>query len=57
MDVDIDHGADYGNTLTWSDQDKPQVELRRVHVQLDLDTQRFYRMFVHLMTVPTPLVP
>jgi len=54
MDVDLDHGADYGNTLTWSDQDKPQVEVKPVEIQMDLDTEKFYKMFVELLTAPTP---
>ncbi len=54
MDVDLDRGAGYGDTLTWSDQDKPQREVRLVEVQLDLDTEKFYKMFVDLLTAPTP---
>lgn len=54
MDVNLDHGANYGNTLTWTEQDKPKIALRPVEVQLDLDTQKFYKMFVDLLTAPTP---
>ncbi len=54
MDVDISHGAAYGNTLTWTDNDKPQIELQRVHIQVDLNAPEFYKMFIHLMTAPTP---
>ena len=54
MDVDLDRGAGYGNTLTWSDRDKPEVEVRPVEVQFDLDAQKFYKMFVELLTAPTP---
>jgi inosine-uridine nucleoside N-ribohydrolase len=54
MDVDLDRGADYGNTLTWSDQDKPKVEVKPVEIQVDLDTEKFYRMFVELLSAPTP---
>jgi hypothetical protein len=52
--VDLDRGAGYGDTLTWSDQDKPQREVQQVEVQLDLDTEKFYKMFVDLLTAPTP---
>src|SRR5208283_2119181 len=38
MDVSLDRGASYGDTLTWSDKDKPQRELQPVEVQVDLDT-------------------
>ena len=54
LDVDLSRGASYGNTLSWTDQDKPRTVGQPVEVQVDLDTQRFYRMFVDLMTAPTP---
>jgi inosine-uridine nucleoside N-ribohydrolase len=57
MDVDISHGAGYGNTLTWTGPYKPQVRVSPVQIQMDLDTQKFYRMFVHLMSAPTPPAP
>jgi len=50
MDVDIDHGADYGDTLTWTDRDKPSVQLQPVEIQVDLDKEKLYKMFVALMT-------
>jgi inosine-uridine nucleoside N-ribohydrolase len=52
MDVDLDRGANYGNVLTWSDQDKPKIEVRPVEIQVDLDTQKFYKAFVNLLTAP-----
>jgi purine nucleosidase len=54
MDVNLDRGAGYGDTLTWTDQDKPARTLQPVEVQLDLDTEKFYRMFVELLTAETP---
>jgi inosine-uridine nucleoside N-ribohydrolase len=54
MDVDLDRGAEYGNTLTWADSEKPKVEVQPVEIQVDLDTEKFYNMFVDLMSVPTP---
>ena len=54
MDVDLDRGADYGNTLTWSDQDKPKVDVKPVEIQVDLDTEKFYKMFMELLSAPTP---
>jgi len=54
MDVDLDRGAGYGNTLTWADSDKPKVEVRPVHIQVDLDTEKFYNMFADLLSAPTP---
>jgi inosine-uridine nucleoside N-ribohydrolase len=53
MSVDIDHGAGYGNTLTWTEKDKPRASVRPVEVQLELDAARFYDMFVKLMTART----
>jgi purine nucleosidase len=50
MDVNIDHGPGYGDTLTWSDRDKPDDVGKPVHVQMELDTQKFYRLFIELMT-------
>jgi len=57
MDVDLDRGAGYGNTLTWADWDKPKLPVQPVEIQVDLDTQKFYKMFVDLLTGPTPPKP
>lgn len=54
MDVNLDRGAGYGDTLTWTDNDKPKRELRSVEIQVDLDTEKFYKMFVDLLTTETP---
>jgi inosine-uridine nucleoside N-ribohydrolase len=54
MDVNLDHGAGYGDTLTWSETDKPKRDLQPVEIQVDLDTERFYKMFVDLLTAETP---
>jgi purine nucleosidase len=53
MSVDVDHGAAYGNTLTWTDKDKPMLGARLVEIQQDLDLARFNKMFVDLMKAPT----
>jgi len=50
MAVDLDRGAAYGNTLTWTDKSSGAVAAQAVEIQLDLDTARFYRMFAELMT-------
>lgn len=50
MDVDLDHGPVYGDTLTWTDELKPATGVRLVHAQLDVDLPRFQKMFVKLMT-------
>jgi len=54
MDVDLDRGANYGNTLSWTDRERPKGELQPIEVQDDLDLDRFYKMFVDLLTAPTP---
>jgi inosine-uridine nucleoside N-ribohydrolase len=54
MDVDLDRGAGYGNTLTWTENDKPKLALHPVEVQVDLDLEGFYKMFIRLMSAATP---
>ena len=54
MSVDLDRGAGYGNTLTWSQKDKPVLPVQPVEILMDLDKEKFYRMFITLMTAPTP---
>ena len=54
MDVNIDPGASYGDTLTWTDVDKPKRDVRPVQIQVGLDTERFYKMFVELLRAETP---
>jgi inosine-uridine nucleoside N-ribohydrolase len=54
IDVDLGQGAGYGNTLTWTDRDKPVLELQPVEVQVDLDVEKLYKMMVDLLTAPTP---
>ncbi len=54
MDVDLARGANYGNILTWTEQDKPKMKVQPVEIQLDLDTEKFYKMFVDLLKAPTP---
>ena len=54
MDVDLDRGAGYGNILTWVESDKPKIQVQPVEIQVDLDTEKFYNMFVDLLKAPTP---
>jgi len=54
MDVDVGRGAAYGNTLTWTEKDKPSWPGTPVEIQIDLDPKRFYEMFVGLMSARTP---
>jgi inosine-uridine nucleoside N-ribohydrolase len=54
MDIDLSQGAGYGDILTWTDKDKPKLDVRPVEIQVDLDTQKFYKMFVDLLKASTP---
>jgi inosine-uridine nucleoside N-ribohydrolase len=54
VDVDLGRGANYGNTLTWTEQDKPKIVGQAMEVQDDLDLDRFYKLFVSLLSAPTP---
>ncbi len=54
VDVNLERGAGYGDTLTWTEGDKPKRDVHPVEIQRDLDTGRFYRLFVDLLTSETP---
>ncbi|HEV2348975.1 MAG TPA: nucleoside hydrolase [Terriglobia bacterium] len=54
LDGEIDHGAGYGNTLSWTPGMNPGLGEQVVHVQQDLNTKKLYDLFVRLMTSPTP---
>ena len=54
MDVDLDRAAGYGNTLSWTEHDKPKFAVQPVEVQDDLDLDKFYKMFVELLSAATP---
>jgi purine nucleosidase len=54
MSVDLDRGAGYGNTLTSGTKDALRASAQPVEIQVDLDTEKFYRMFAALMMAPTP---
>ena len=52
MDVDIDHGAGYGNTLSWTPGSEPGLGERKVRVNVLLDERRFIDLFVTDMQRP-----
>jgi purine nucleosidase len=54
LDVSIDHGATYGDTLAWPPGNNPGLGEQPVTVNVDLDAAKFYREFVELMTRTTP---
>jgi len=52
MDVNTDHGAVYGDTMTWAE--KPPLATSLVHAQMDVDLPKLQKMLVQLLTSPTP---
>ncbi|HEV2467689.1 MAG TPA: nucleoside hydrolase [Candidatus Sulfotelmatobacter sp.] len=52
MDIDIDHGAGYGNTLFWDASATVPPYERLATVQFDIDAQKFYKIYTDLMTRP-----
>lgn len=49
IDVDTNRGPNYGDTLSWTKENKPKQTLQPVHVWVDLDNKKFDSMFVGLM--------
>jgi len=54
LDVSIDHGATYGDTVAWDPGKQPLLHGPLVDVQEDLDRHKFYKEFISLMTAATP---
>jgi purine nucleosidase len=54
VDVDIEHGAGYGNTIVWPVGRQPGLGEVPAEVQDDLDKYKFYKEYVDLLTRPTP---
>jgi len=54
MDVSLDRGASYGDTLVWTPGMQPGLGEQLVEVQDDLDLAKFYDEFAALMTAETP---
>jgi purine nucleosidase len=52
MDIDIDHGASYGKTLFWDPTTEVPPYLRLANVQFDIDAEKFYKLYIDLMTRP-----
>ena len=52
VDIDIDRGPSYGETLFWAaDASVPPYE-HRATVQFDVDTKKLYDLYIKLMTQP-----
>lgn len=54
MDVDLDRGYGYGDTVVWNENVKPALDVQKVHAQMDVDMPKFSKLFIDLMTAPTP---
>jgi inosine-uridine nucleoside N-ribohydrolase len=52
IDVDLNRGPNYGDTLSWTATDRPRTSVKLVNVQTDLNSEKFYRMFIGLMKAP-----
>jgi inosine-uridine nucleoside N-ribohydrolase len=50
MDIDISHTAGYGNTLVWMPGNQPGLGEQLVHVQTDLDLEKFNKMVIELLS-------
>ncbi|HEX3968054.1 MAG TPA: nucleoside hydrolase [Edaphobacter sp.] len=61
VDVNLTRGPFYGDTLSWTAETRPALDLQLVHVQTDLDLPRFNKLLVDLMkaapNVPSNSVP
>jgi purine nucleosidase len=52
MDIDVDHGESYGKTIFWNSTAQVPPYLRLANVQFDIDAEKFYKIYVDLMTRP-----
>ena len=52
LDVEVDKGALYGQTLYWDSERRPPEGVRKATVLLDLDAPRFMEAFSDLMKKP-----
>lgn len=52
VDIDVDHGPSYGQTLFWDPKAQMPPYERKATVQFDVDTKKLYDLYVKLMTQP-----
>ena len=52
VDIDIDHGPSYGQTLFWASGAPVPPSERLATVQFDVDTRKLYDLYIRLMTQP-----
>jgi len=56
MDISLDRGPSYGDTLVWPAGSQPGLGEQQVHVIDEIDNAKLDRLFMDLMTRPTPSV-
>lgn len=52
VDMDVDHGPSYGQTLFWAPNTRLPPYEHLATVQFDVNTQKFYDLYIKLMTEP-----
>jgi purine nucleosidase len=52
VDIDVDHGPSYGETLFWDTTAELPPYERKATVQFDVDTTKLYDLYIKLMTQP-----
>jgi inosine-uridine nucleoside N-ribohydrolase len=52
VDIDVDHGPSYGETLFWEPGTEVPPYERKATVQFDVDTKKLYDLYIKLMTQP-----
>ena len=57
VDIDIDHGPSYGETLFWSAETTVPPYQNKAIVQFDVDTKKLYDLYIKLMTQPPRTQP
>lgn len=53
MDIDISHTAGYGNVLVWTSGAQPGLGEQLVNIPEELNKDKFYKMFIDLMALPS----
>src|ERR1700751_6346979 len=57
MDISLDRGPSYGDTLVWPAGSQPGLGEQQVHIIEEIDNAKLDRMFMDLMTRTTPSPP
>jgi len=52
VDIEVDHGPSYGETLFWEPGTEVPPYERKATVQFDVDTKKLYDLYIKLMTQP-----